>query len=230
MASMISQATILSSGGSDNREILKVPLVLKADVSGSVEALKASLENIKESDATATCLVDLVQAGIGEVTASDVAVAAVSKAKIVAFNVAAKPSVTDLARSSNVEIGYYNVVYDLLDEVTAKVRNTLSPPPPGVLVGRAEIKKAFRVGKVGKVAGCVVTEGTVKSGSKIRIMRGSRNPVYTGELVTLQFGKDKVDEVVEGSECGMSFSEFQDFEEGDIVECFSPTGADAESN
>lgn len=223
---MISQAASLSEGGIDNREIMKVPLVLKADVSGSVEALKTSLDGIRESDNTAICAVDIVQAGIGDITASDVAIAAVSKAKILAFNVAVKSNVMEIAKSANVEIGFYNVVYDLLDEIAKKVKETLSPPPPGILVGKAEVKKSFKVGKAGKVAGCIVTEGLIRAGSKVRIMRGSRNPVYSGLMSSLRFGKDTIEEVIQGSECGISFVDFQDFEEGDVVECFSSNNAE----
>lgn len=221
ISSMISQAALLSGGGLDNREILKVPLLLKGDVTGSVEALRDSLIPLQEADNSAICMVDIVSSGIGEITASDIAIAAVAKAKILAFNVAAKSSVLELARSSNVEIGFYNVVYDLLDEVAKTVKDTLSPPPPGILVGKAEIKKAFKVGKSGKVAGCLVIEGVIKSGSKIRVMRGNRNPIHTGLMSSLQFGKEKVNEVVKGSECGISIEDFQDFAEGDIIECFS---------
>eukprot|EP01035_Chromulina_nebulosa_P018582 gene18582-24308_t len=221
IATMMSQAATLSEGGIDNREIIKVPVVIKGDVSGSVEALKSALANLRQSDKTAICEVDIVSSNIGEVTASDVAIAAVSKAKILAFNVGTKSNVMDLARGSNVEIGFYNVVYDLLDEIEKTVKETLSPPPPGQLVGKAEIKKAFKVGKVGKVAGCLVTEGVIKAGSKIRIMRGSRNPIFTGKMSSLKIVKESVTEVIEGSECGISFVDFQDFLEGDIIECFS---------
>jgi translation initiation factor IF-2 len=221
LASMISQATSFTEGNYNLKEVIKVPLVLKGDVSGSVEALRSSLELLQSSDETATCFVDLVQSGIGEVTASDVAIAAVSKAKIVAFNVGVRPNVLELAKSSNVDIGFYSVVYDLLDEVEKQVKETISPPPPGILIGKAEVKKSFRIGKSGKVAGCIVTEGSIKSGSKVRVMRGNRNPIFTGLLSSLRLGKDTIAEVINGSECGMSFVDFQDFEEGDVVECFS---------
>lgn len=218
---MISQAASFTEGSYTAKEVIKVPLVLKADVSGSVEALKSSLEALQASDETASCFVDLVQSGIGEVTASDIAIAAVSKAKIVAFNVGVKPNVLELAKSSNVDIGFYSVVYDLLNEIEKQVKETISPPPPGLLIGKAEIKKSFRVGKSGKVAGCTVIEGSIKANSKVRIMRGNRNPVYTGLLSSLRFGKDTISEALNGGECGMSFEDFLDFEEGDIVECFS---------
>merc|ERR1712023_466554 len=134
----------------------------------------------------------------------------------------------DEARSQNVDIGYYNVVYDLLDEMEATIQKTLSPPPPGILMGRASIKKVFKIGKIGKVAGCEVTEGSIQSNTMVRIMRGKRNPIYQGMLSALKVLKDEVQEVPEGSECGMSFEDFQDFEDGDVVECFSSSGMASE--
>ena len=219
-ASIMAQALGFAEGVSDRREVIKIPLLIKGDVSGSVEAIRGALDNLELSDEQATCKVDAVFCGVGDVTSSDVAVAAASKAKIIAFNVAAGFNAMDDARASNVEIGYYNVVYDLLDEIEARIKTTLAPPPPGTLIGRAEIKKVFKLGKVGKIAGCMVTEGLLKSESQVRIMRGKRNPVYTGTLSTLKVVKDIVAEVPVGSECGMSFTDFQDFEEGDVVECF----------
>ena len=220
ISSILAQAAGIAAGTADNKEQIKVPILIKADVSGSVEAIQSSILALQLSDEEATCLPDIVFAGVGSVTSSDVAIAAVSKAKIIAFNVAADMNAMDEARASNVEIGYYNVVYDLLDEIEAKIKKTLSPPPPGTLVGRAEIKKVFKIGKVGKIAGCSVTEGIIKMESQVRIMRGKRNPVFTGKLSTLKVVKDDVQEVPNGSECGMGFDDFQDLEEGDIVECF----------
>jgi len=138
-----------------------------------------------------------------------VAVAAVSKGKIVAFNVAAASNAMNEARASNVAIGYYSVVYELLEELEKEIKTTLAPPPPGTLVGKAEIKKIFKLGKVGKVAGCTVIEGMLKANSQVRIMRGKRNPVYTGALTSLKVVKEAVTEVPTGSECGTSFEDFQ---------------------
>jgi translation initiation factor IF-2 len=223
-ASILAQAAGFAEGNVDRREVIKVPLVLKADVSGSVEAIRSAIDELQVSDDEATCKADIVLSGVGDVTSSDVAIAAAAKAKIIAFNVAAGLNAMEEARSTNVEIGYYNVVYDLLDEIEQVIKTTLAPPPPGVLVGRAEIKKVFKLGKVGKVAGCTITEGVVKSESQIRILRGRRNSVYIGTLSSLKVVKDAVAEVPAGSECGMSFTDFQDFEEGDVIECFVSGG------
>eukprot|EP01041_Mallomonas_annulata_P004903 gene4903-9777_t len=219
-ATILAQAAGFAQGKMDNRDVLKVPLVIKADVSGSVEAIRSALDALQAEDDEAICKVDVVYAGVGEVTSSDVAIAAVSKAKIIAFNVAAGFVASEDARGSNVDIGYYDVVYTLLDEMEARIKTILAPPPPGTLVGRAVIKKVFKLGKVGKIAGCEVTEGVMRRESKCRVMRGKRNPIYLGELGSLKVVKESVAEVPMGSECGLSFDGFQDFEEGDVIECF----------
>jgi translation initiation factor IF-2 len=221
---IISAAAGILDGSLDQREVMKVPVIVKGDVSGSIEAIKSSLMDLTVSDDEAICMADVVYCGVGDVTSSDVAISAASRAKILAFNVAAGMSAMNEARAQNVEIGYYNVVYDLLDEMKFTITSTLSPPPPGVLVGRASVKKVFRLGRVGKVAGCQVTEGSIRmdGSTSVRVMRGRRNPVFTGKLKDLKIVKDSVSEVSMGSECGMSFEDdFHDFEEGDIVECFS---------
>ena len=226
-AALIAQASGFAAGTFDSREVIKVPVVLKADVSGSVEAIRMSVEALESSDSEAVCKVDVVYAGVGDVTSSDISIAAAAKAKVIAFNVAAGVAAMDDARGNNVNIGYYSVVYDLLDELEATVQRTLAPPPPGELVGRAEIKKIFKIGKLGKVAGCSVTEGVLRFDSQIRILRGKRNQVFLGKFSSLKIVKDAVQEVPEGTECGVSFEEFQDFEEGDVIECFTSANAAA---
>jgi translation initiation factor IF-2 len=220
-AAIIAQAAGFADGTFDNREIIKVPVLLKADVSGSVEAIRMAVEALQSSDKEAICKVDVMYAGVGDVTSSDVSMASAAKAKVIAFNVAAAMSAMDDARGNNVNIGYYNVVYDLLDELAATVERTLAPPPPGNLVGRAEIKKVFKLGKVGKIAGCMVTEGVLRFDSQIRVMRGKRNVVHLGKFSSLKIVKDVVQEVSTSTECGVSFEDFQDFEEEDVIECFT---------
>ena len=219
-ASIIAQATGLMDGNFDNREILKIPIVLKADVIGSIEALLASINALEVTDATTICRIDIVSSGVGDVTFSDIALATAAKAKVIAFNVGPGQNVMDAARASNVEISYHNIVYDLLENLESTVKNTFSPPPPGTLLGRAEVLKSFKLGKVGNVAGCTVTEGLIRFDSKIRILRGKRNQIYIGKLDTLRVGKESVAEVPNGSDCGMHFDDFQEFEPGDIIECF----------
>ena len=205
----------------DNREVLKVPLLIKGDVAGSVEALISSLNDLEESDDENICKVDIVYTGVGEVTSSDVSIAAAAKAKIVAFNVASNFNAMEDARANNIDIGYYNVVYELLDEIASLIKTTLAPPPPGVLTGTAEIKKTFRIGKSGKVAGSLVVNGIIKADSNVRVMRGKRNPIFTGKISTLKIVKEEVREVPSGSECGIAFDSFNDFEAGDYIECFT---------
>jgi translation initiation factor IF-2 len=229
-ATIASQATGLLDGSYDNREVIKVPIVIKADVSGSVEALISSINALELSDDTAICKPDIVFAGVGEVTTSDIALANVAKAKTYAFNVGANYQAMEEARANNIDIGYYNVVYDLLDELEAIIKNTLAPPPPGKLIGQAEIQKLFRIGKVGKIAGCKVTDGLIKMDSMVRVMRGKRNPIFVGKLSSLRVVKDVVQEVPEGSDCGLSVEDFQDFEEGDVIECFVGENADLNSD
>ncbi len=219
-SAILANAAAFTEGNADTREVITVPIVIKSDVAGSGEALRSSLEALELSDDEAICKPDIVYQGVGDVTSSDVSIAATAKAKIIAFNVAAQNLAMEDARAGNVEIGYYNVVYELLDEVEQQIKTTLAPPPPGKLVGEAVIQKVFKLGKVGKVAGCMVTDGVMKSDSMVRIMRGKRNPVYLGKVESLKVVKDSVGEVPSGSECGMSFEDFQEFEEGDTIECF----------
>eukprot|EP01038_Epipyxis_sp_PR26KG_P014857 gene14857-19971_t len=220
-AAIKAQALGFAGGTIDGREVIKVPLLIKADVSGSLEALRNSVEAIQAVDDLTVCKIDLVYAGVGDVTSSDIAIAAVAKAKIVAFNAGASYTAIEEARSLNVDIGYYSIVYELLDELEKTVKVTLAPPPPGELIGRAEVKKIFKLGKAGKIAGCVVTEGYLKMDSNIRIMRGKRNPIHSGKISTLKVVKEDVKEVPIGSDCGIAFEDFIDFEEGDVIECYS---------
>lgn len=218
-AAIKAQASSFADGSFDMREVIKIPVVLKCDVAGSVDAIRASLEALEQSDDTSICKVDVVYSGVGDVTSSDVSIAAVSKAKVLAFSVGSSVAANAESRAANVEIGYYSIVYEILGEVEKLITRTLSPPPPGALIGRAEIKKLFK-GKGGKIAGCAVLEGTIKVDSQVRLLRGKRNQVFSGKLSSLRVVKDSVAEVPVGSECGLSFEKFEDFEEGDIIECF----------
>lgn len=220
-ASIIANAASLAIGNLDNRELIKIPLLIKGDVLGSVEALRTSIEKLELSDETAICKADIVYSNVGDVTSSDVSIAAASKAKIVAFNVASGYNAMEDARASNVDIGYYNVIYELLEEIKTQIEVTLAPPPPGILLGRLQIKKVFKIGKAGKVAGCEVTEGIIRTDSKVRVLRGKRNVIYTGTITSLKVVKTDVNEVPVGSECGVSLKDYSDFEDGDILECFS---------
>jgi translation initiation factor IF-2 len=219
-ATILAQASGLVDGNYDTREVIKIPIVLKADVTGSIEALTTSILSLEISDVASVCKFDIVSSSVGDVTMSDVSTASAAKAQIIAFNVGPGQNVLDAARASNINIQYHNVVYDVIDSLEKLVQSTFAPPPPGLLLGRADIKKSFKLGKIGNVAGCTVTEGIIKQDSKVRILRGKRNQIYLGSLESLRVGKETVSEVPEGSDCGMFFQDFADFAEGDVVECF----------
>ncbi len=217
---IMAQAESLINGNYDRREVIKLPLILKADLIGSVEAIAKTVQELLVSDSETICKIDIVHSGVGEVTFSDVSLATAAKAQIVAFNVGSGRNVEELAKASNVPIHRTNIVYDIVDLLQRAIKDAYCPPPPGVLIGRAEVMKLFKLGKIGTVAGCKVLEGRVQTLSKIRIIRGKRNQIYIGTIETLRVAKDVVSEVPVESECGMTFSGFQDFAAGDVIECF----------
>ena len=196
----------------------EVPLVIKGDVQGSVEAIIGALDKAGTDDIVARTL----HAGVGGITESDVTLAAASGAAILGFNVRANAPARDAARQQGVDIRYYAVLYDLIDDVKAAMAGVLGPELRETFLGNAEILEVFNVSKVGKVAGCRVTEGSVKRGSKVRLLRDDV-VIHEGTLSTLQRFKDEVKEVGNGQECGMSFENYQDIRKGDVIECFDVT-------
>jgi translation initiation factor IF-2 len=217
---ILNQANSIATGEFDNRKLIKVPIVIKGDVAGSIEAITTALQEIVASDDEAICKVDIVFSNVGDVTTSDVAIASAAKAKVLAFNVAASTSAMEEARSNNnLDIQYFNVLYDLLDYVRDIISKTITPPPPGLVLGTATIKKIFKIGKTGKIAGSIVNTGKIVSNANIRVLRG-KTPIFTGVLSSLKVIKDDVPEVGEGNECGISIKGFEEFVEGDIIECF----------
>jgi translation initiation factor IF-2 len=191
------------------------PLVVKADVQGSVEAIAGALKKIGNEEVEAR----LVHSGVGGITESDIALAAASKAIVIGFNVRANAQAKQAAESQGMEIRYYNIIYDLVDEVKAAMSGLLAPTKREVFLGYATIKQVFNISKVGKVAGCQVTEGKVERGAKVRLLRDNV-VIHEGTLAILKRFKDDVKEVVDGQECGMSFANYQDIREGDQIECF----------
>jgi translation initiation factor IF-2 len=191
------------------------PLVVKGDVQGSVEAIAGALRKVGNDEVEAR----LVHSGVGGITESDIALAAASKAVVVGFNVRANAQAKQAADSQGVEIRYYNIIYDLVDEVKAAMSGLLAPTKREVFLGYASIKQVFNISKVGKVAGCQVTEGKVERGAKVRLLRDNV-VIHEGTLAILKRFKDDVKEVVAGQECGMSFANYQDIREGDQIECF----------
>ena len=191
------------------------PLVIKGDVKGSVEAIIGALDNIGNEEVSA----QILHSGVGGVTESDVTLAEASGAPIIAFNVRANAQAKLAAEQKGVEIRYYNIIYDLTDDVKAGMSGMLSPEVRETFIGYAEILQVFNISKVGKVAGCRVTEGIVERGTGVRLLRDNV-VIHTGKLSTLKRVKDEVKEVNAGQECGMAFENYQDLREGDQIECF----------
>jgi len=191
------------------------PLVIKADVQGSVEAIAASLEKLGTDEVRAR----IVHAGAGGITESDVALAAASDAAIIGFNVRANPLAREAAEAQGIEIRYYNIIYDLVDDIKAAMSGMLKPERRETFIGNAEILQIFDISKVGKVAGCRVTEGKVERGAGVRLIR-DHVVVHEGKLKTLKREKDEVAEVTAGQECGMAFENYTDMHVGDIIEAF----------
>jgi translation initiation factor IF-2 len=192
------------------------PLVIKGDVQGSVEAIAGSLKKISTDEVEAR----IIHAGVGGITESDVALAQTAGAVIIGFNVRANAQARAAAEREGVEIRYYNIIYDLVDDVKAAMSGLLAPTVREVFLGNAEVLEVFNITKVGKVAGCRVTEGKVERGAKVRLIRDNV-VVHEGTLVSLKRFKDEVKEVPAGQECGMAFANYQDIRVGDVVECYN---------
>ncbi|ESR25868.1 translation initiation factor IF-2 [Lutibaculum baratangense] len=192
------------------------PLVVKADVQGSAEAITGALEALGNEEVAAR----VVLQGVGGITESDVALAQASDCIIVGFNVRANRQAREAAEREGIEIRYYNVIYDLVDDVKAALSGMLSPTLRETMLGNAEILEVFNISKVGKVAGCRVTDGVVQRGAHVRLIRDNV-VVHEGKLSTLKRFKDEVREVNAGQECGMAFESYQDMRPGDVIECYT---------
>ncbi len=190
-------------------------LLVKGDVQGSVEAIVGSLKKLGTDEVIAR----IVHTGVGGITESDVALANASKAIVLGFNVRANTQAKQAADQQGIEIRYYNIIYDLVDDVKQAMSGLLAPTKKEVFLGYATVKQVFNISKVGKVAGCQVTEGKVERGAKVRLLRDNV-VIHEGSLSILKRFKDDVKEVTAGQECGMSFANYQDLREGDQIECF----------
>ena len=196
-------------------EAAELPVVIKTDVHGSLEAIKVALENL----GTDQVKVRFLTGGVGALSESDISLAAASNALVMGFNVRAIPQARDLAKRDGVEIRYHSIIYELIDDVKAAMGGLLSPDTQEEFIGYAEIRQVFSVSKVGKIAGCYVTEGVIKRGCKVRLLRDNV-VIHEGSLKTLKRFKDEVKEVKDGFECGMAFENYSDIQEGDVIECF----------
>jgi translation initiation factor IF-2 len=190
-------------------------LLIKGDVQGSVEAISGALKKLGTDEVQAR----IVHSGVGGITESDVALAGASKAVVVGFNVRANTQAKQAADAQGIEIRYYSIIYDLVDDVKAAMSGLLAPTVRENFLGYATIKQVFNISKVGKVAGCVITEGKVERGAKVRLLR-DKVVIHEGTLSMLKRFKDDVREVPAGQECGMAFANYQDIRENDEIECF----------
>ena len=194
----------------------EMPIVLKGDVQGSVEAITSALEKLGNDEVMAR----VIHGGAGGITESDVTLATASKAVILGFNVRANKEARDLAEQEGVEIRYYNIIYNLVDDVKAALSGMLAPTLRETMLGNAQILELFDISKVGLVAGCRVTDGVVQRGAHVRLIRDSV-VVHEGKLSTLKRFKDEVAQVQAGQECGMAFENYHDMRVGDVIECYS---------
>jgi translation initiation factor IF-2 len=192
------------------------PILVKADVQGSAEAIVQALDKLGTDEVSARA----IHYAVGGISESDVQLATASNAVILGFNVRANQQARDAAERAGIEIRYYNIIYDLVDDVKAAMSGMLAPELRETFLGNAAILEIFNVSKVGKVAGCRVTEGTVQRGAKVRLIRDNV-VVHEGTLSTLKRFKDEVKEVLAGQECGMAFENYQDMRQGDVIECYS---------
>ena len=191
------------------------PLVVKGDVQGSVEAIVGSLEKVGNDEVRARVL----SSGVGAITESDVTLAQASGAVVIGFNVRAHKEAREAAERAGVEIRYYSIIYNLMDDVKDAMSGLLAPTLRETMLGNAQILEIFNVSKVGKIAGCRVTDGTIERGANVRLIRDGV-VVHEGKLAQLKRFKDDAKEVVAGQECGMSFENYQDMRAGDVIECF----------
>ncbi|MCX4349482.1 MAG: translation initiation factor IF-2 [Alphaproteobacteria bacterium] len=196
-------------------EIKHLPVIIKADVQGSIEAIEGTLNKLSTDEVS----VQILHSAVGPISESDITLAKASNAFIIGFNVRAIPQARDMARRDGVDIRYYSIIYDVADDVKKGLEGMLSPELKEKILGYAEIRNVFNITGVGKVAGCMITEGMVKRGAKVRLLRDNV-VIHDGSLGQLKRFKEDVKEVKEGYECGMSFENYNDIQVGDFIECY----------
>ena len=198
-------------------EVKELPVVIKGDVQGSVEAIASNLEKLAGDNEEVK--VRVLHSAVGGINESDITLSAATGAMIIGFNVRANPQAREMARRDGLEIRYYSVIYDVIDDVKGALTGMLAPSVRERFIGNAEIREVFSITKVGKVAGCMVTEGIVKRGAGVRLLRDNV-VIHEGRLKTLKRFKDEVKEVRESYECGMAFENYDDIKIGDFIEAF----------
>ena len=189
-------------------------LIIKGDVQGSVEALKASLEKINVEDLT----VNIIRASVGAITDTDVVLAEASNAIIIGFNVRPMAPVRQAAATKGVEIRLYNIIYKVIEDIEAALKGMLDPVYEEVVTGSCEVRSTFKISKVGTIAGCYVTDGVVERNSLVRVIREGI-VIFEGKLASLRRFKDDVKEVKQGFECGLQIENYNDIKEYDVIEC-----------
>ncbi|MDP6926930.1 MAG: translation initiation factor IF-2, partial [Rhodospirillales bacterium] len=196
-------------------EAKELPIVLKTDVRGSVEAITGMFEKLPQDEVK----IQVLHSGVGGINESDITLAGASSAVVIGFNVRATKQARDQADASGVDIRYYSVIYDVVDDIKKMLVGLMAPVLRENYLGNAEVREVFSVSKIGKVAGCYISEGVVRRGAKVRLLRDDV-VIHEGNLSTLKRFKDDVREVKESHECGMSFESYNDIKIGDVIECF----------
>ncbi len=196
-------------------EVKHLPIIIKADVQGSIEAIEGTINKLSNEEVS----VQVLHSAVGPISESDISLAKASHALVIGFNVRANPMARDMARRDGVEIKYYSIIYDVLDDIKKGLEGMLSPELKEKILGYAEIREIYNITGVGKVGGCMVTEGMVKRGAKIRLLRDNV-VIHDGAIGQLKRFKEDVKEVKEGYECGISFENYNDIQKGDFIECY----------
>ena len=196
-------------------KVSSLPVIIKADVQGSAEAIENSITKLSSEEVTA----NVIHKGVGAITESDVALANSSKGFIVGFNVRAIPQARDAAKRDGVDIKYYSIIYELIDDIKNLLGGLLSPEITEKITGNVEIREVFNISKVGNIAGCIVKDGFISRKSQIRILRDNV-VIHTGGISSLKRFKDEVKEVKNGYECGVMIENYSDIKVGDIIESF----------
>jgi len=196
-------------------EVRELRLIIKADVQGSLEPIKSSLDDLGTGDIS----INILHEGTGNIGKNDVMLAAASKAIVIGFNVEADAAAKRLADTEGVSIRNYDIIYRLVEDIEMALKGMLEPELKETAIGRAEIRAIFRISKIGKIAGCYVVDGELRRNAKVRVLRGEEI-IYDGDVSSLKHLQDDVTEVRTGFECGISFKKFNEFEEGDIIQCY----------
>jgi translation initiation factor IF-2 len=192
-----------------------LPVLIKADVQGSAEALAGAISRLSTEKVAAR----VVYSGVGGISEADITLAKASGALLIGFNVRANPQAREIAKRDKIDIRYYSIIYKVTEDMQALMLGLLDPTYKETLIGNAQIREVFKITKAGNVAGCMVTDGMVKRGAKVRLLRDNI-VIHEGTLKTLRRFKDEVREVQHGFECGMAFENYEDMKVGDVIECF----------